>query len=204
MGEASLEKVPLSSYEMPPAVPDFDARFTSGRLVETYPATLDPKANYEFGLTITSDAYPIVVKWEVPQPAAKKMALMMAGQLLGVMEGKGSVRISALLQGGISVKLGDVAAVPKVFALSQNYPNPFNPSTRFTVDVPRGAVVDVTVYDILGRKITTLMSGQQGAGSHQMEWDGRDGLGMSVPTGIYFVRMQSDNFSAVRKIMLMK
>jgi flagellar hook assembly protein FlgD len=64
--------------------------------------------------------------------------------------------------------------------------------------------VTVAIYDVLGRQITTLMSGQQGAGLYSMEWDGRDARGLNVPTGIYFIRMLSDEFKQTQKIMLMK
>jgi flagellar hook assembly protein FlgD len=94
--------------------------------------------------------------------------------------------------------------VPKEFALSQNYPNPFNPTTHFSVDIPRSSAVDVTVYDVLGRKITTLMSGEQEAGYHIMEWDSKDSHGLTVPSGVYMVRMTAGDFNAVKKIMLMK
>ena len=58
--------------------------------------------------------------------------------------------------------------------------------------------------DVLGRQITTLMSGQQASGFYTMEWDGRDARGLNAPTGIYFIRMASDEFSQTQKIMLMK
>jgi flagellar hook assembly protein FlgD len=64
--------------------------------------------------------------------------------------------------------------------------------------------VDITVYDVLGRRITTLMSGEQEAGYHIMEWDSKDSHGLAVPSGMYMVRMTAADFSAVRKVMLMK
>ena len=96
--------------------------------------------------------------------------------------------------------------LPRVFALGRNYPNPFNPTTRFEVDLPRIAQVDVSVYDILGRKIATLLSGQQTAGYHLMEWNSRDARGNTVASGIYFVRMSvpSAGFTSVQKMMLLK
>jgi flagellar hook assembly protein FlgD len=94
--------------------------------------------------------------------------------------------------------------LPKVYALGQNYPNPFNPSTTFSVDVPRVSDVNIKIYDVLGREITTLLSGQQPAGSMLVKWDGRDAHGLTAPTGIYFVRMSADEFTTTRKIMLMK
>ena len=96
------------------------------------------------------------------------------------------------------------SVIPEKFTLEQAYPNPFNPTTRFTVDVPRLADVQLAIYNVLGQKVRTLMSGEVSPGSYQMEWDGTDGQGTSAPSGIYFVRMSSGEFNAVQKVMLMK
>jgi len=193
----------LYTGQMPPSAPDFDVRFknTEGAIV-TYPAQTDAKSRYEYPISITSGSYPMTVRWEIVKPADQKFALTVGGKLVAEMEGTGSVKIKSAA--GLSVKLGSGMNIPKVFALGQNYPNPFNPSTKFTVDVPRMTSVDVVVYDLLGRKIRTLMSGEMSPDSYQMEWDGTDGQGATVPTGIYFIRMIADEFSAVQKVMLMK
>jgi len=119
-----------------------------------------------------------------------------------VLEGSGSMKVKNGT--GLGLEINGNVNVPKVFALGQNYPNPFNPTTRFTVDVPRSAQVEVAIYNVLGQKIVTLMTGDQSAGSYEMEWSATDAHNQVVPTGIYFIRMTSDNFSAVQKIMLMK
>jgi len=67
------------------------------------------------------------------------------------------------------------------------------------VDVPRLADVSVIVYDVLGRKIATLMNGETNPGSYNLEWNAQN-----APTGTYFIRMISENFSDVHKIMLVK
>jgi flagellar hook assembly protein FlgD len=72
------------------------------------------------------------------------------------------------------------------------------------VQMPVNGSVDVSVYDILGQRIATLLSGEQSAGYHTVEWNGMNNAGLSVPSGIYFVRMNSVGFSVVQKIMLMK
>jgi flagellar hook assembly protein FlgD len=104
----------------------------------------------------------------------------------------------------VVVKLSEGVNVPAKYALSRNYPNPFNPVTRFTVDLPRATEVEVAVYDLLGRKITSLMNGNQAAGTYNLEWDARDANGVVVPTGMYFLRVSSEEFNASQKIMLMK
>jgi pectinesterase len=93
---------------------------------------------------------------------------------------------------------------PQRFALSQSYPNPFNPSTKFVVSVPRKSEVELMVYDILGKKVRTLMYGDQSPGNHIIEWNGLSDNNTEVTTGVYFVRMISGEFNAVQKIMLIK
>ena len=204
LGEEGIVKAAgMYTGQMPPSAPDFDVRFknTEGAIV-TYPSQIDAKSRYEYPISITSGSYPMTVRWEIVKPADQKFALTMGGKIVTEMEGTGSVKIKSAA--GLSVKLGAGMNIPKVFALGQNYPNPFNPLTKFTVDVPRLTNVDVVVYDLLGRKIRTLMSGEMSPDSYQMEWDGTDGQGATAPTGIYFIRMIADEFSAVQKVMLMK
>jgi hypothetical protein len=199
-----------STYEMPPAAPDgaLNVRFASQRMVEVYPAQVEAGKQYEYPVVVEGASYPLVVKWEAARGSSQKLTLVAAAgkesKVLGIMEGAGKVTITDAAVTKLVVRLTAGLAVPKEFALSQNYPNPFNPTTHFSVDIPRASVVDVTVYDVLGRKITTLMTGEQEAGYHIMEWDSKDSHGMTVPSGMYMVRMTAGDFSAVKKIMLMK
>jgi hypothetical protein len=205
--EASMTKA-LSFYEMPPVPPAgaFDARFSSQRFLETYPTDLAKGTGFEFPISIQAAAYPIAVRWEISSPVSggRKMVLATADGKSFVMEGSGATMLTADAAKGVVVKLSDDVNLPSTFALSQNYPNPFNPVTHMTVDVAGTSEVDVTVFDMLGRKIATLMKGVQEAGTYNVTWDGRDGNGLSVPTGVYVVRMSADNFSFARKVMLMK
>jgi len=89
--------------------------------------------------------------------------------------------------------------------LEQNAPNPFNPETsiRFHVASER-ARVRLDVYDVAGRLVTTLLDGVPGAGEHVVRWDGREAGGRSVASGIYFARLAVDDWSASRKMVLLK
>jgi hypothetical protein len=198
VGEESIVKAQsLYCGDMPPAAPEFDARFAStGGMVVTYPASLEGRLDYP--ISVTTDAYPITVKWE----AVKPMVLYAGGRMVSMMEGTGLVQLKSAA--GLAVGIGSGVSVPKVFALGQNYPNPFNPVTRFSYDVPKLAEVQIAVYNVLGQKVKTLLSGETSPGSYEMEWDGTDGQGVSVPTGIYFIRMSADDFKAAQKVMLMK
>jgi hypothetical protein len=94
---------------------------------------------------------------------------------------------------------------PRDFELSQNYPNPFNPSTTIRYRLPKSAYVSLKIYDALGRLVTTLVDGVQAPMSYRIQWDGS-----AVSSGVYFCSMYarsqdgSDNFSSVRKLILMK
>ncbi|MGA9115312.1 MAG: carbohydrate binding domain-containing protein, partial [Bacteroidota bacterium] len=97
--------------------------------------------------------------------------------------------------------------VPADFALRGNYPNPFNPSTMIEYWVPEDAHVRMAVFNVLGQETARLMDGAQRAGVHTVSWDGRDALGGSVGSGVYFLRMQATTasgrvFSALQKMVL--
>jgi hypothetical protein len=209
MGSAELVKEPLSMFELPSQAPEFDARFSSGRMLETYPASLDAKASYQYPVDITTEAssYPLTVAWNMVKKTDRAFVLTTPdGKSLGntVMERSGVVHIRDASVKTLLIALKDGVTTPKAFSLGQNYPNPFNPTTHFNIEIPKTAEVNITVYDVLGRQVTTILSGQQSAGYMTVEWDGRDAHGQQAPTGIYFVRMNADEFNATTKIMLMK
>ena len=105
----------------------------------------------------------------------------------------------------ISVALsGAVSTLPTEFALAQNYPNPFNPSTEVCFDLPKASHVELNVFNILGQRVKTLVSGEMPAGSHQVSWDGTDSDGGLVASGIYFYRISAGDFSSSKKMMMLK
>lgn len=98
----------------------------------------------------------------------------------------------------------ETAAVPQAFELQQNYPNPFNPSTTISYAVPQDARVRVDVYDITGKRVTTLVNSNLQAGYHTVEWNGQDAFGNQVATGVYFYKMTAGDFSETRKMLFTK
>jgi photosystem II stability/assembly factor-like uncharacterized protein len=90
------------------------------------------------------------------------------------------------------------------FSLSQNYPNPFNPVTTITYNLTRNSIVVLSIYNTLGQKIRTLVNTYQPTGDYQVVWDGRDNHGQPVPSGVYIYRLQVENFSDSRKMMLIR
>jgi choice-of-anchor B domain-containing protein len=98
----------------------------------------------------------------------------------------------------------DVNEIPERFALDQNYPNPFNPSTTFEFEVPVASHVRLTVYNLLGQAVKTLLDDPVEPGTHRAKWDGRNESGQSVVSGVYFYRMEAGDFVGTRKMVLLK
>ena len=96
------------------------------------------------------------------------------------------------------------SGIPSDFTLSQNYPNPFNPTTVIKYQVPSPAAVEVAVYNVLGERVATLVNEMQAAGYYTIEWNGRDSRNTPVATGMYIYTMKAGDFSAVKKMMLVK
>ena len=106
---------------------------------------------------------------------------------------------------GVSVALGaGNGSLPTEFALAQNYPNPFNPDTQIGFALPVESDVELSVFNILGQKVTTLAMGRMPAGNHTVAWHGTDADGTQVASGIYFYRISAQNFTETKKMMLLK
>lgn len=89
--------------------------------------------------------------------------------------------------------------LPTEFSLAQNYPNPFNPETIIEFSLPRASQVTLNVYNILGQKVAILTDQNYPAGNHTIRWDGKENA-----SGIYFYRLETERFSATKKMLLLK
>ncbi len=94
--------------------------------------------------------------------------------------------------------------LPKAFYLSQNLPNPAISMTRIPFGVPQEAHITLTIYDISGKKVRTLMARTVAVGHHIINWNGKDDSGTRVAKGIYFYRMEAGKFKATRKLTILK
>lgn len=90
------------------------------------------------------------------------------------------------------------------YTLHQNFPNPFNPSTTISFDLAGRETVQLSIFNSLGQKIKTLANGDFSAGSHQLQWDGRDEAGQVAPAGVYYYRLQTGSFQDTKKMLLVK
>ncbi len=95
-------------------------------------------------------------------------------------------------------------AAPAAFALTGNFPNPFNPSTTIAFTLPVTGTAELTVFDITGRKVRTLMEGTLSPGAHSVVWDGRDDSGVAVSSGVYLSRLRMGSMTATGRMMLLK
>ena len=98
----------------------------------------------------------------------------------------------------------DNTLTPKMFALHQNYPNPFNPNTQIKYDLPEAKMVTVTIYDVTGCNIRTLMNMNKTAGYHSIRWDAKNDIGEGVAAGMYIYTVQAGDFRATKKMVLLK
>jgi hypothetical protein len=105
---------------------------------------------------------------------------------------------------GISAVSEDVYPTKKSYFLSQNYPNPFNPKTTIDFQLPKQSYVEISILNSLGQLIRTAKSKNYSAGTHSIEWNGRDDFGNDLGSGIYFYNLKADNFSETRKMLLIR
>ena len=96
------------------------------------------------------------------------------------------------------------ATIPQIFALHQNYPNPFNPTTSISYDLPKNEFVSINVFDLMGRKVKTLVNKEQIAGFRTVKWDATNNTGHPVSAGMYIYTIQAGGFRQTRKMVLLK
>ncbi|MDP1678269.1 MAG: right-handed parallel beta-helix repeat-containing protein [Bacteroidota bacterium] len=111
--------------------------------------------------------------------------------------------------GSIILNVDDITEVPTTFALSQNYPNPFNPITSIKYQIPISGNVRMSIYNLLGQEIKTLVNEQQSAGFYTIRWNGTDNTNRSVSSGVYIYKIDAraegkEKFTQVKKMILVK
>jgi flagellar hook assembly protein FlgD len=90
------------------------------------------------------------------------------------------------------------------FTLSQNYPNPFNPTTTLKYDLPEDAMVNITIYDMMGRVVKTMVNTQQNAGYKSIQWNATNNAGQPVSAGLYLYTIEAGAFRQTKKMVLLK
>ncbi len=114
-------------------------------------------------------------------------------------------------RGGEDSGAEELAQIPDKFDLHQNYPNPFNPTTEIKYDLPQPGEVTLTIFNIVGQRVRTLVDGPKTAGYHSVRWDGKDDFGNEVASGVYVYRIrvlpngaESRLFESAKKMTIMR
>jgi hypothetical protein len=89
--------------------------------------------------------------------------------------------------------------IPNHYILNQNYPNPFNPTTKIKFGIPKSANVKLTVYDVLGRQVRVLVNQFKQANTYEVDFDGSN-----LPSGVYFYKLVTDDFTSTKKMLMVK
>ncbi len=100
---------------------------------------------------------------------------------------------------GFATSVKENGTIPTVFNLDQNYPNPFNPTTIISYSLPEAASVSLKVFDVLGREVQTLVNDVKNAGTYTVEFNANN-----LPSGVYIYRIETPNYSSVKKMLLIK
>jgi len=100
---------------------------------------------------------------------------------------------------GVTAIESEYGLTPSSFRLEQNYPNPFNPSTTFEFILPNSTDVQLLIYNQIGQKVASVVNDRLSAGIHQVNWSSGE-----LPAGVYYYRLFTDNFSATKKLIILK
>jgi len=128
----------------------------------------------------------------------------MGWELPGMFIGDMKIRNLSLTASEVTTVENDKFVGETGFSLSLNYPNPFNPSTIISYQLPESDKVELTVFNISGQHITTLVNKEQTSGNYRVQWDGRDDKGVIVSSGVYIYRLKAGSFIKTRKMMLLR
>ena len=182
------------SYSLPPKPPagGFDVRFKDGwRLMKDYgevevmPTTETLNITYDIMLNAGEHH-----NWVLTATNGEEY----------ILDGSGEIVVPSAERFILERK----TVVPATFTLHQNFPNPFNPITTIRYDLPSDALVTLSIYDMLGRKITQLVNTTQDAGFKSVQWDATDSMGREVSAGVYLYQIQTGEFIQTKKMVLLK
>jgi len=204
------KKQDMKRYELPPLPPVeiLDVRYSSQRYVEFTDAA-NP-SRQEFPIRINGGEFPMVFSWDEPEnlnmtaileikqfgEKPKELPLVGKGNIILREENASSAKLVILPKNSEDL--------PTELTLHQNYPNPFNPVTKIRYDLPKDSRVNLKVYNILGQEIAVLVDEVQQAGYKIIEWDTRNTLNGDLCSGIYFYRLEVEEYVSIKKLILLK
>jgi hypothetical protein len=166
---------------------------------------------WDFRDNLTSDTAPFDGVWWTYEPDNSYIAVAwpVMNKYYNMSYDKSSAAATASATGGLvgdprwfpmtELSVDEEVITPKTFTLEQNYPNPFNPTTTIQFSLNTASPVKLTVYDILGQEVVTLVNEYKTVGSHKIQWRAN-----TMPSGVYYYRLEADGFSKTHKMVLMK
>lgn len=199
----TLEDYDLS---MPPPIPEvgFDARFAEGEYIK--PVSPD-SGEIELVINVETQSYPVTLSWELNPENGITYSFIGdsgVGKISDIKSNNGNILINKTNNNKIRLlasaeKISNSVSHPTVYSLMQNYPNPFNPTTMIKYSLPKVSGVTLIIYDILGRKVTTLVNEQRQPGNYEVKWDASN-----VASGIYFYQLKTKDYVDTKKMILLK
>ena len=157
-------------------------------------------------MSITQGTPPFTGAYRPQQPFANFVNTQTQGNWILRIFDKSAGNTGTLLNWSLRIKYSNPVSVNNLenstaekYELMQNYPNPFNPVTTIKYSIPERAYVNLTIFDMLGKEITKLVNEEKNQGVYSVNWDAS-----SLPTGLYFYRIQTEKFSSTKKMILIK
>ena len=181
------------------------------RIAKDKRSPIEPEASTDWELVVNSSEPFVTLKWYMDNvPGDYEIGYRLTGeeyytdmtQVDSITVSSGS--ILSFNVGYHVLGVGDKNLLPTVFALHQNYPNPFNPITKINYDLPEQSDVTITIYDMLGRQVKTLVNQTQDAGYKSIIWNATNNYGKPVSAGIYLYQIYAGNNMQTKKMVLLK
>lgn len=136
-----------------------------------------------------------------------KLCSALGQPIIGIQSGTSMVGTAGFWNKSVAVDVEiqeDSDGLPKEFALHQNYPNPFNRTTVIEYALPKSSHVRITIYNVLGQMVRSLVNQKQPAGLMTIQWDGRTDSEAEVSSGVYFYRIMAGDFVKCKKMVFLK
>ena len=189
------KNISIESFSLPPLSPpgSFDARLAGGyRLSESDEVTIEVQSS-DFPLNISITGFSSKIEHNyILQEIADGVEVTTHNLIDGDKIVIGNKNVSIL-------KISKLQSIPNSFKLEQNYPNPFNPSTTIKYSVPENSFINLSVYNLLGERITELVNETLAAGEYRTDFDATE-----LPSGIYIAKLESGNHKQTIKMILLK
>jgi len=212
-GQEDLLQTSINAFELPPSPPEgaFDIRFTSGRMLNTYPRDRAKTNEHLFDISLQNVSFPLAVRLELAEDDRRAVSIIEHSDDRGAVTHSLVNNQSLVIQdhrvSTLSLKVSDPRTIPARYWLAQNYPNPFNPTTSISFALKENALVTLKIYTVLGQEVATLLNRVVMSGGEQSaEFDAS-----SLVSGVYYytiVVQGIDNtsilYSDTKKMVLIK